>query len=341
MPRAFVLGGAGQVGRAVASTLARAGWEVTAASRRGTPVDGASSIAADRDAPGGLSGALEDGADLLVDCVCYDERQAEQLLAVADRVGRLTVLSSVSVYADERGRSLDEATGPHDFPIFPVPITEDQPTVPPGPQTYSTRKVAMERRLLRQDAVPVTVLRPGAIHGPHSVHAREWYFVKRALDRRPAVLLAYGGGSQFHPTGVTNLGVAVLCSSQHAGQDVFNLVDPDCPTVSDIGRAIGEQLDYAPVEVLMPGPPHGTVGNSPWTASHPLVVSTAHAESVLGYSPSRTYSEQLRDDVAWLLRATARRDWRTVLPDLVHNYPLDFFDYAAERRYLDNVAGSA
>lgn len=33
----------------------------------------------------------------------------------------------------------------------------------------------MERRLLDQDEAAVTVLRPGAVHGPHSRHAREWF----------------------------------------------------------------------------------------------------------------------------------------------------------------------
>lgn len=227
MPKAFLLGGGGQVGRATARRLLEEGWEVTVATRSGhSVVEGAVGVLVDRDRPGALAAALGSGADLLLDCVCYDEDQAEQLLQVGDRVGGLVVLSSLSVYADEQGRSLDEASTPEQFPDFPVPVTEEQRTVSPGPATYSTRKVAMERRLLRQDRVPVTVLRPGAIHGPHTVHAREWYFVKRALDARPVVVLAYRRESRFHPTGVANLAHAVLAAARRPGQGVFNLVDP-------------------------------------------------------------------------------------------------------------------
>lgn len=292
----------------------------------------------DRDEPGALEAALGDGADLLLDCVCYDDEQAQQLVRVGDRIGGLVVLSSLSVYADEQGRSLDEALTPDEFPDLPVPVDEEQPTVPPGPATYSTRKAAMERRLLGQHRVPVTVLRPGAIHGPHTVHGREWFFVKRALDARPVVVLAHRGESRFHPTGVTNLAQAVLAAARRPGQGVFNLVDPDCPTVAEIGRAVGALLGHEPVEVLLPGPPIGTLGESPWATARPFVASTARAEALLGYTPVHAYAEQLAEDVPWLVRATTRRNWREVLPDLAENYATDFFDYPAEDAYLRSMA---
>lgn len=338
MPNAFLLGGGGQVGRAVARRLAREGWEVRVGTRSGRPVEGAQGVAVDRTRAGALTDALDGRVDLLLDCVCYDEEHAEQLLAVGKRVGSVVVLSSMSVYADEQGRSLDEAGTDEEYPRFPVPVTEEQPTLPPGPQNYSTRKVAMEQRLLQQDRVPVSVLRPGAIHGPHSLHAREWFFVKRALDRRPVMVLAYGGHSRFHGTGVENLAQAVLACARTPGQGAFNLVDPDCPTVRDIGRAVGELLDHQPIEVLLPGPPVGTVGNSPWGAPRPFVASTARAEEVLAYAPARTYEQQLAEDVTWLVEATAGKDWRDVLPDLADNYSIDFFDYPAEEAYLDQLA---
>lgn len=107
MSRALVLGGGGQVGRAVARRLLQEGWEVAVASRSGRPVEGAAGVAVDRTKPNALAAVLGDGVDLLLDCVCYDQEHAEQLLGVRDRVGRFVVLSSLSVYADEQGRSLD------------------------------------------------------------------------------------------------------------------------------------------------------------------------------------------------------------------------------------------
>ena len=51
----------------------------------------------------------------------------------------------------------------------------------------------------------MTVLRPGAIHGVGSRHPREWWFVKRILDGRRAVPLAWDGQSRFHASATSNI----------------------------------------------------------------------------------------------------------------------------------------
>lgn len=105
------------------------------------------------------------------------------LNALAGRIGSAVAISSASVYADERGRTLDEATDLASFPDFPVPIPETQRTVEPSEEAYSTRKVAMERSLI-EGPLSATIVRPCAIHGPGAAWSREWHFVKRALDGR-------------------------------------------------------------------------------------------------------------------------------------------------------------
>jgi NAD(P)H-binding len=189
---AFVVGGTGQIGRAVARALIADGWSVRLAHRGRRPppsellARGAEVITLDRDIPGALAAALGPGADAVIDAVAYGPEHADQLLEVQSTVGALVVISSASVYRDAAGRTLDEArvTG---FPELPVPVPETQATVEPGPGTYSTRKMALERRLLDRARCPVTVLRPCAIHGPGSQHPREWWFVKRMLDGAFAV----------------------------------------------------------------------------------------------------------------------------------------------------------
>ena len=74
----------------------------------------------------------------------------------------------------------------------------DQPTVEAGPATYSTRKVALERTLVVGARAPIAVLRPADIHGAGSRSPREWFFVKRFLDGRRAVPLAWRGANRFH-----------------------------------------------------------------------------------------------------------------------------------------------
>jgi Male sterility protein len=180
----------------------------------------------DRQDDASLVAAVGDGCDVVVDCVAFDEVHARQIVGLAGLVGSAVVLSSVGVYADARGRTLDEATNEEDFPVFgDDPDTERQTTVAPGPSTYSTRKFAMEQVLLEAE-LPVTVLRPGTITGPHSAHPRELWFVQRALDHRPVQILAHQGRSQFHTCSTPNLAELVRLAARSPGSRVLNAVDP-------------------------------------------------------------------------------------------------------------------
>ena len=335
MPSAFLLGGTGQIGLAVAARLAREGWDVRLASRRPPPMAGSwRHVAVDRTDDRGLAQALGAGADLLLDCVAFDATHADQLLALQGSVGRIAVVSSASVYRDEEGRSFDEAAEVG-YPRFPVPIPEDQPTVAPGPQTYSTRKVAMERRLLDAAAVPVTVLRPAAIHGPRSKHAREWWFVKRLLDRRARIPLAYGGRSRFQTTSAAAIGEAVLHAVR--GDDVppvLNVADADTPTVAEIGWVVMDAMRAEAELVGLPDeayPPEG--GGTPWSAARPVELASS-------VPASGTYAETAPPAVAWLVEATRGRDWRDLLPQLAA-YRYDHFDYLADDRALKRKGAEA
>ncbi|SHE62114.1 NAD-dependent epimerase/dehydratase family protein [Streptoalloteichus hindustanus] len=334
---ALIIGGTGQIGLGTAERLLAGGWEVTLAARgrRAVPpplADHVRVVGWDRDAPPVDLAVLAAGADLVLDCVCYTEAHAEQLLGLGDRAGHLAVVSSAAVYVDDRGRGMDRAD---DFPRFPVPITEDQRTAPPGPGDYSSRKAAVERLLLERATVPVTVLRPGAIHGRDSIHSREWWFVKRVLDRRPHVLFAYGGTSRFQTTAVANIAELVRLAAERPATRVLNVADPDAPTVLEIGRAVAGLLGHEWREVPLPPAASGPLGLSPWSVPEDVVLSTARAAAELGYRPVTSWLDALPGEVEWVLAAVAGRDWRAVFTDLVDKYGgIDFFDYAAEDAYL-------
>ncbi len=339
MPHAFILGGTGQIGRATAAHLLDHGWTVALAHRghRPAPAElaarGAVVVTLDREQPGALGRALAGGADLLVDAVAYGPDHAAQVLEIQSDIRALVVISSSSVYRDGAGRTLDEAavTG---FPVLPEPIGEDQPTVEPGPATYSTRKVALEHALLARASIPVTILRPAAIHGPGSTHPREWWLVKRVLDHRPAIPLAYRGLSRFHTTAAPNIAAAVRAVAMLPGQRILNVADPTALSVAEIAALVARHLgfdgDIVEVDDMDGYPP--TVGRTPWSVRHPFVLDTTALKS-LGYGPLTDYAGLVASTCDWLTAVTASGDWPFLFPVLA-KYPYDLFDYRREDAWL-------
>ena len=340
MRRAVVVGATGQIGRAAVDALARDDWEVTAVSRGGGRDEGwpedVRVAAADREDEGALAGVVGDGCDVLVDMVAYGPSHARQLVSLADRVGSAVVISSISVYEDDKGRTFDTQEEPDGFPQYPVPMAEDQRTITPGETSYSTRKAGLERELLAAgDRLPTTLLRAGAIHGPHCQTPRELYFVKRNLDGRHRRLLPFGGASRFHPANVHNIAELVRLAAARPGTRALNAVDPDAPTVAEIAAAIDAVMGVETETVLLEGPPPSpTVGDTPWSVPLPVVCDMSAAERELGYRPVLArYADGLPETVAWIEGRLAGRDWREAYPKMFQTYG-DLFDYAAEDAFL-------
>lgn len=228
---AFILGGTGQMGLAITEDLLAAGWAVSVVSRgqRDQPAYladcGVRYVALDRGRRNDLAHVLGDGADALIDVMAHDAGHGCQLLDVQGSVGGLIVVSSSSVYRDDAGRALDDAIQ-NGFPALPEPMSETQPTVDPGGATYSTRKVALERVLLDEATVPVTVPRPAAVYGLGSIHPREWWFVKRILDGRQVMPLAYEGRSRFHTSSVLNIAELIRIALDKSATRILKIADP-------------------------------------------------------------------------------------------------------------------
>ena len=336
--RAFLVGGSGQTGRSLIPRLRDRGWEIVVASRGEREIPpGAEHVRVDRDDSQALRDALGGGADVLVDFVAFEREHAEQLLSLSDLVGSLVVLSSASVYTDGEGRTFNEATTPKRFPRYPVPIRErDQPTVPAGDATYSTKKAAIEELLLGQDAVPATLVRAGAIYGPGG-SVREWYFVKRVLDGRRYVILGDRGRNRFHPVSTENLAELIWLAAERPRRRVLNAGDPGPPTLLEISRAIASALGHEWTEVLLP-----TLGEpceTPWSVPAPVVLDMTEAAFEVGYRPVTSYERAVRATCAWLVEATKGRPWEELMPRMAE-YMQDSFDYRAEDELVRGLLAS-
>lgn len=320
-----MIGGTGQIGRATARRLLAAGWDVDLVGRdpgKLPPGLEARFVRADRDDPAELRGAFGDGADLLVDCVCYTGAQAEALVPLARDAGSTVLISSKAVYVDARGNHANSEEAPR----YDGPIAESQPTLPPGDGDYRTRegyganKVAAERALLESGA-PVTVLRPSKVHGVGAERPREWVFVKRVLDRRPAVVLAHRGRGVDHTTAAANVAALIETVAGKPGARILNSADPDAPSALEIARTIARLLGHEWEEVLVDGPEPGA---TPWDSVPPVVLDTS-AALALGYEPAGDYASTVAEEVEWLVAEGGVRDEAFFAP---------YLDYEAEDRLL-------
>ena len=185
-----VIGVSGQIGTAVARRMLAGGWLVRGLhnTQRPLPPDLAfvEVTVGDRNDDDTLAAVLSDGADGVVDTIAYTSKHAHQLLAHAEDIGALAVISSIAVYADDEARSIGNGT-----PRWLQPIRETQALVPATDETYGGGKVSLENSLLQANQLPVSVLRPAAVCGPGSRHLREWWLIKRVLDGRTTLPLKY------------------------------------------------------------------------------------------------------------------------------------------------------
>jgi nucleoside-diphosphate-sugar epimerase len=344
MPRALIIGGTGLVGRAAARRLLDAGWSVDVTGRDASHlplvIADATFATADRDDTAALRRAVGGGVDLLVDCICYTATHARLLLPLMQDAGSTVMISSKAVYVDDHGNHTNSAVAPH----FHGPVTESQPTMAAGDGDYQTRegyganKVAAENVLLDSGS-PVTVLRPSKIHGAGGLRPREWVFVKRALDRRPAVFLAARGAGVDHTTAAVNLAALIEAVSTQPGRRILNSADPDAPSALEISRAIAHALGHTWTEVLLADADGDTLGAHPWNARNPIVLDMT-AAATIGYVPVGDYATTVVNEVDWLVAqvtaaGTGDGDGGVRLPAGLDAEFLDgYFDYPQEDRYL-------
>jgi nucleoside-diphosphate-sugar epimerase len=289
---------------------------------------------ADRDDAGQLFAALGDGADLLVDCICYTAADATRLLPLVAHASSTVMISSKAVYVDDAGNHSNSATAPR----FDDPIRESQPTVAPNDEDHTTRggyggnKVAAEHILL-DSGRPVTVLRPSKIHGAWAPQPREWVFVKRALDRRAAVLLAHQGVGVDHPTAAANIAALIEVVAGAPGRRILNSADPDAPNALEISRTIATQLGHEWIEVLLDDGADPSLGRHPWDTPHPIVLDMTAAVE-MGYTPAGDYATTVVDEIDWLVAAARGGAGAESLPALDDPFFGPMLDYAAEDLYL-------
>ena len=105
------------------------------------------------------------------------------------------------------------------------------------------RAVAMEQAL-HAAKTPVSILRPAMVHGIGARHPRQWWFVKRALDRRAVIPRVAGGTTVCHTSPTIGMGsLACHCLARRLA-GTFNAGDPIARSVGKIAGLIGACMNH-------------------------------------------------------------------------------------------------
>jgi dTDP-D-glucose 4,6-dehydratase len=156
--------------------------------------------------------------------------------------------------------------------------------------------------------------------------------VRRALDRRPHIVLADGGLTLDTRGYVDNLAHAVLLAVDQPGASAgqaYNCGDERMLTLRQlvewIGRILGHEWDIVPVPCEVALPAHPLLMH---IASHHRVLDLTKIRTELGYRDVVSPEEALQRTVEWLVahRPEAGGVEETILQDP--------FDYEAEDRLV-------
>jgi nucleoside-diphosphate-sugar epimerase len=213
--------------------------------------------------------------------------------AAAADVERVVHLSSSSVYA-----------------LDAMPITETTPTAPKGP--YSRSKLAADRVVLEQDAVPATVIRPRTVVGPRRGGIFAILFDWIARGKR--VYTVGPGDNRFQMVSPSDLARACLAAAAEpaAVGEVYNV---GTDTFGTMRAAYTDLVEYAATGASVSALPRRTtkaalrlldrLGLSPLTTFHYKTIDAdfyfdiTKARSDLDWVPTMSNADCMRRAYDW------------------------------------------
>lgn len=343
--RTLILGGSVFVGRRLVERLVADGADVTVLNRGRTDSDLPAAVhrlVADRTDPASMRAALDGTTwDAVFDVsgfvMAAGGSDIDGLLDLFEgRVGRYVFVSSVMAY--------DQSL------VGIAPWTEDMPTALDAgdaagdgavTRSYGGFKALAESQMLARHhdrGLPVTIVRPAAIYGPHNnIHDMETAMFLRLVQGRP-ILLPHGGlvtGSYGHVDDLCAAMIAMVHAPEAVGQ-VFNVTAEAVTTrryVHTLAAIVGAQPDIVEVpDAALPGLPGGVFGHL-FSVRHHAVLAIDKAARLAGVRPTFSFESGHRDAYEWF-RSAGRHELESPLVDPVWRATWDFDAEAAAAAML-------
>ena len=249
--RICVIGGTGNISRAVVRAGVAAGHEMTVINRGTRKVDfggPVTEIIADRKDAAAFAAAVKDvQADAVIDMIAYDAADAAfTLKTFAGKTGQFLFTSSSAAY---------------DRPYRAYPITEaNAPLMTENVFPYGFNKAEMERYLCAQmDAIPekITIIRPSLTFGEGGFNVgvmRQNAGILRRMQLGKPLLMCGDGSGLITLTFTPDIARAYigLCGNPAAYGEAFHITSDTCVGYEQIYEAVGRARGLTPHFVYAP-----------------------------------------------------------------------------------------
>jgi nucleoside-diphosphate-sugar epimerase len=310
--RVLFVGGTGIISTACTQLAAECGIDLTLLTRGRRAAHlpaGVRTLVVDMDDQASAARALRDESfDVVVDWIAYVPAHIERDLHLfRGRTGQYIFISSASVYQR---------------PVTDYLITESTPLANPY-WDYSRNKIACEERLLRayrEDAFPVTIVRPSLTYGDTQVPlainswAKSYTVVDRMRQGRKVIVP--GDGSSLwvitHNSDFAKGLVALLGHRQAIGH-AFHITSDEVMCWDQFYRIVGEAAGVEPqlvhmtsdfIAACLPDKLGGLLGDK---AGSVVFDNSKIKRFVPGYCATLPFAQGIRRTLAWFDADPARK----------------------------------
>ena len=301
--RVLIFGGTGFTGPHVVPALVSSGHEVTVFHRG----DSEPELSADvRHVHADLAD-FENHIDelralaphVVVDMMAMRREDASRVLAFEGIAERAVVASSADVY-----RAFARMWRTEPAPPDLLPLTEDSPLRERLSQDgLAYDKTGMEASLRAQSALPVTILRLPAMHGPGDRQHRLFPYLKRMDDGRRTILLDETLASfrwvRGYAEDVAHAIVLAVTDPRSAGR-TYNVAYSDGCTETEWVQEIGRIAGWDGKVIALPSAQLPEfLREDKLDLSQDYIVDSTRIREELGYTEQVPFDEALRRTIEW------------------------------------------
>ena len=327
--KALVIGGTGPTGPFIVDGLLARGYQVTIYHRGTHEIEFSGPVEHLHGDPFSRDDLERDLAPRRDDLVVSNYGRLRYIAQVlAGRTPRFIGITSGGGYLGFR----DSAHNPDGLPL---PVPEDAPLITDRDIEHFGFMIAeTERQLMaahQRGDFQVTILRYPRVYGPRQLIPDMWPIVKRALDRRPHIVVP-GDGMRIRALGFAeNVALTVLLAvdkPQSAGQ-IYNVADEHYLTLTERANLIAGFVGHRWEVVEAQHPWAEAIAYSYAGPSFHTMFDIAKIRAELGYRDVVPATEGVKRTVAWLVE-----NHRSVIDERVEKTLGDSYDYAFEDRFI-------